>query len=279
MAGRLHTTETVRIPSAGRDIRALVLRPTKSARPQAETPGILWIHGGGYFLGMPEMVFMSRARNLVDRYGAVVVSPAYRLAGEAPFPAALGDCYAALLFLRECAGALGVNDAQLMVGGESAGGGLAAATCLLARDMGQVSVAFQMPLYPMIDDRPTPSSRDNHAPVWNTARNRDGWRCYLGGLSGGSVPPYAAPAREADLSGLPPAYSFVGDVEPFYCETVAYFEGLRRAGVDAVLDVYPQWFHVYDMLLPFRRRSKEAIARFEKRYLHAVATCFAPQRA
>ena len=98
---------------------------------------------------------MSRARNLVIKYGAIVVSPEYRLAGQVPYPAALEDCHRALMYLKEHADELGVRSDQIMVGGESAGGGLAAALCMYEKDIGGVNIAFQMPLYPMIDDRGT----------------------------------------------------------------------------------------------------------------------------
>lgn len=164
-ARKLHTIEKRMIPASDRDIRVLILRPTESARPQENTPGILWLHGGGHLHGMYQKILLSHARFLVEKHGAVVVAPEYRTAFEKPFPADLEDCYAALLFLKVHADELGINDAQIMVGGESAGGGLTVATCLLARDLGEVNVAFQMPLYPMLDDRETASSRDNHAPV------------------------------------------------------------------------------------------------------------------
>ena len=147
-------------------------------------------------LGMADMVHASCGKLLAKRYGAVVVSPAYRLAGEAPFPAALEDCYAALLYFYLHADELGIRRDAIVVGGESAGGGLAVATCLLARDMGEVPVAFQIPLYPMLDSNDTPSSRDNHGKVWNTRRNHWGWRHYLAELHGvDRVPAYASPAR------------------------------------------------------------------------------------
>ena len=158
----------LRIPTAQGSIPVLVLSP--KAAPE-NAPGILWLHGGGYVAGMKEMVHMSRAVELVKRFGAVVLSPGYRLALQAPYPAAMDDCYAALLYLRSHAAALGVRSDQLMVGGESAGGGLCAAVCIRARDEGTVNVAFQMPLYPMLDDRDTETSRDNHGRVWNTRRN------------------------------------------------------------------------------------------------------------
>ncbi len=276
--GRYYTVEKRKIPSTGRNIKILILKPTKNAKPEKETPGILWIHGGGYATGMAEMVYMSRALNLVKKYGAVVVALSYRLSGEATYPAALEDCYAALKYLKEHTEELGVNESQIMVGGESAGGGLTAALCMYARDKGEVNIAYQMPLYPMIDDRDTDSSRDNYAPVWNTKRNHAAWKMYLGELYGKDVPPYAAPARQTDYSGLPPAYTFVGDIEPFYCETLTYIDNLKKAGVEAKVDVYPNCFHAFDMLTPFRRVSKKAIAEFEKQYLYAVEKYFAEQK-
>ena len=266
---KLYTVEKRNIPSPGGQMKLLILRPTVNARPRENTPGVLWIHGGGYALGMAAMVYMSRALNLVKKYGAVVVSPEYRLAGRAPYPAALEDCYAALRYLKEHAQELRINPDRLMVGGESAGGGLTAALCMLARDRGEICVAFQMPLYPMLDDRDTDSSRNNHGLSWNTRRNHAAWKLYLSGLTG-EAPPYAAPARQTDYVGLPPCYTFVGDREAFFCETLAYVENLRRAGIPAQPDVYSTGFHAFDMLLPFRKISKQAIAEFEKQYLYAA---------
>jgi len=223
------------------------------------------------------MIYISRAVGLVKKYGAVVVTPEYRLAGKAPYPAALEDCYAALKFLKAHAEEFGCNPAQIMIGGESAGGGLTAALCMYARDLGEVKIAFQMPLYPMIDDRDTPSSRDNHGISWNTKKNHAAWKRYLRGLDEREPPAYAAPARQTDYSGLPPMYTFVGDKEAFYCETLAYAENLKKAGVDANVDVYPTGFHAFDMLLPFRKVSKRAVAAFEKAFLCAAEHCFAPQ--
>ena len=271
-----YTVERVTIPSAGGSMKLLILRPVAAAKPREQTPGILWIHGGGYVTGMASMVFFSRAVSLVKRYGAVVISPEYRLAGKAPYPAALEDCYAALLYLKEHAADLGVCSGKLMVGGESAGGGLTAALCMLARDRGEVKIAFQMPLYPMLDDRDTPSSRDNRGFPWNTKRNHAAWKQYLREVAG-EAPPYAAPARQKDYTGLPPAYTFVGDREPFYCETLTYVEKLREAGVSAAVDVYPTGFHAFDMLLPMRRISRQAIAAFERQYCYAAEQYLAEQ--
>ena len=188
--------EKIKIPSKGRKIPALVLYPRQ--RP-AQATGVLWIHGGGYITGMKEMVHMSRAVDLVKRFGAAVISPGYRLAPFSPYPAAAEDCYTALLYLKEHAGEMGVREDQIMVGGESAGGGLCAAVCIMARDRGEVKVAFQMPLYPMLDDRDTESSGDNHGKGWNTRKNHMAWRCYLRGQDRENLSPYAAPARLEDF--------------------------------------------------------------------------------
>lgn len=267
--------ERVRIVAGRRRMSALVLKPT---HPRADAPGVLWIHGGGYATGMKEMVFMSRAVDLVERYGAVVVSPAYRLSWRAPYPAALDDCYAALLWMRDHAVELGVNPAQLMVGGESAGGGLTASLCLLARDRGEVAVAYQMPLYPMIDNLDTASSADNHNKIWNTRRNHQAWRLYLRkDARSPQVSPYAAAARAADLAGLPPAYTFVCTGEPFYAETLAYVEALQAAGVPAEVDVYEGLYHAFDMMEPDLPESQLARQRFCEHFERACTTYFAPQ--
>ena len=271
-----YKTRKVSIPSDGEEMKMLILSPSDTDR-SSNRPGILWIHGGGYITGMSGMVYMSRAKNLVKKYGAVVVSPEYRLAGKAPYPAALMDCHFALLYLKAHAKELGVREDQIMVGGESAGGGLAAALCMYEKDHGGVNIAYQMPLYPMIDNEYTETSCDNHAPVWNTKRNHFGWNHYLRGISGQEVPCYAAPARRKEYAGLPPAYSFACTAEPFYAETLTFIENLRNAGVEATVDIYQGLFHAFDMLLLFLKVSRQAAAQFEKQFAYAVKHYFAPQ--
>ena len=152
---------------------------------------MLWIHGGGYAIGTPEQS-RATARRLVAATDCVVALPDYRLSTQAPCPAALHDRYDALLWLRDHADELGIASDQLVVGGDSAGGGLTAAVTLLARDRGEVAVAFQVPLYPMIDDRPTASSCDDDAPVWNTAIDEAAWDLHLS--------PCAATAQQAQAT-------------------------------------------------------------------------------
>ena len=253
-------------------VPAVVVRPKETVK---KAPGVLWIHGGGYITGLKEMVFMSRAIDLVKKFGAVVVCPGYRLAVRAPYPAALQDCYRALLYMKAHAGRLGINRDQIMVGGESAGGGLCAALCMLARDKGTVNVAFQMPLYPMLDNLDTASSRDNHGKVWNTRRNHLGWRMYLRGRARKKVCPYAAAARQTNYENLPPAYTFVGDGEPFHSETLTYIKHLQDAGIEASADVYHSNMHAFDMLRPDLPESREAIRKFEEVFAYAAGHYFA----
>ena len=275
MAYRLWPEKDIRVKKIriGR-IPALFLMPEVRKR---NVPGILWIHGGGYMTGMKEMVYMSRAVDLVREHGAVVLSPGYRLSFMAPYPAAIEDCYQALVYLKEHAKELDIRDDQIMVGGESAGGGLTAALCMMAKDKGEVKIAFQMPLYPMIDNFDTESSRDNHGRVWNTRRNHQAWRMYLRGDAKKEVSPYAAAARQTDYRGLPPAYTFVGDGEPFYSETLDYIENLQKAGVPAKADVYHTDMHAFDMMKPKEETSRKAIMRFEEEFRYAKEHYFAKQ--
>jgi acetyl esterase/lipase len=127
----------------------------------------------------------------------------------------------------------------------------------------------------MMDNFDTETSRDNHGRVWNTRRNHLGWRLYLREHAHDQVPAYAAPARQTDYAGLPPAYTFVGKGEPFYAETLAYIENLRAAGVSAQADVYDTDMHAFDMLDPNGPESAKAIAAFLERFAYAQANCFA----
>ena len=273
--GKGFSSEKIRIPTRSGEMKLLILKP-EAADPRG-APGVLWIHGGGYISGMTGMIYFSRGLDLVKEFGAVVVTPDYRLAPGHPYPAAFEDCCDALVWLKDHAADLGVRSDRIIVGGESAGGGLAAAVCLYARDSGCVNVAFQIPLYPMIDDRDTASSRDNHLPLWTTFWNHRGWKAYLGSTPPDSVPCYAAPARCEDFSGLPPLITFVGDAECFYCETLAYADSLRKAGVPAVADVYHAPVHGFDMLLPFLKVSKKAVSKLRRDVRYALDNYFAPQ--
>ena len=233
----------------------------KSANRPIAHIGLLWIHGGGYITGMKEMVYMSRAVDLVRKYGVTVYSPGYRLAWQKPYPAAVADCYRVLEYIAG-------KEKTVMVGGESAGGGLAVAVCMMARDRG-IHIAYQFPLYPMISNIDTESSCDNHGKVWNTRRNHFGWRLYLRKGAKRQVSPYASPAWQTDYSNLPPCYTFVGDGEPFYAETLRYVEKLKADGVKAEVDVYHTNMHAFDILRD-DVLSRIAIEKFEQQFVIAL---------
>jgi acetyl esterase/lipase len=240
-------------------------------------PGVLFLHGGGYAFGSPEQ-FASVFRMLLQTRDCVIVAPDYRKSLEAPYPAAVDDCYGSLLWLKRNAAELGVRDDQLLVMGMSAGGGLTAAVSLMARDRGEVRIAHQMPLYPMIDHRMvTESSRDNDAPVWGSRHNRVAWDLYLRGLAGGGVPKYASPALETDYAGLPPTTTFVGELDPFLDETVAFAQGLRAAGVPVELRRYRGCYHGFDMIRAGAKVSREANQFLCDRFADAVDRDFAKQ--
>ena len=277
MSNRHHFRTEKRIIPVGRHrLQIRIIRPVRE--PPGEHPGVLWIHGGGYQSGSSKDVYVTRALSLTVKFGAVIIAPDYRLSRKCPYPAGLQDCYEALLYLRDHAKELNIREDQIMVGGESAGGGLTVAVCMLARDRGEVNIAYQMPIYPMLDDRDTETSRDNHATNWNTKKNHKAWKRYLREAYGTDlVSPYAAPARQTNYQNLPPCYTYVGDIEPFYRETVDYVENLQKAGVEASLDVYPDWFHAYDVLFPMAKISREAIRKFEKHFAYALVHYSASQ--
>lgn len=264
--------------SDGTQMRTLVLTPAGGAH--GDVPCVVFLHGGGYVLGTAEekIEFMER---LMAASPCIMVAPNYTLALDAPYPAALDDAYLALLWARDNAERLGARADQLFVVGESAGGGLAAALAIKARDEGEVAIAFQMPLFPMLDDRGiTESAKDNDAPMWNQKSNDLAWRLYLGPLYGtDGVPALAAPSRLTDFAGLPPAYSYVGTIEPFYDETRIYFEQLEAAGVEAHLDTYEGGFHGFDEIGKKKPLGKLARQRLYDAFREACETRFAAQPA
>lgn len=231
----------VDVPGGG---TARVFASTAAAAPR---PAVLWIHGGGFVIGSPAQDDPLTTR-LARELGAVVVAPTYRLAPEHPFPAALDDLYAALTWIHEHADALGVRRDRVAVAGASAGGGLAAGLTLRARDRSGPPVAFQLLVYPMLDDRTVGRPVDGrHHRLWSADDNRFGWTSYLGREPGGSeVPVQAAPARAGSLAGLPPTWIGVGTLDLFHDEDLAYAQRLEAAGVAVARDVVPGAFHGFD---------------------------------
>lgn len=250
-------------------VRVRVYRPDHQP---AKLPALLWIHGGGYVMGDIEQDDRLM-KQLAKRIGLVAVSVDYRLAPEHPFPAPVEDCYAALKWLFAHAGQLGVEPSRIAIGGASGGGGLAAGLALLVRDRGEVPVAFQLLIYPMIDDRNvTPASYAITDPrMWNRESNRLGWRAYLGRDGGGAdVSPYAAASRATDLRDLPPAYIPVGALDLFVDENIEYAQRLIQAGVPTELHVYPGAFHGFDLFAPHAKVSKQFKADRDSALMRAL---------
>jgi acetyl esterase/lipase len=245
-------------------VRVLVTTPVE--REEAG-PAVLWIHGGGMIVGTPQFEAMGSGRVARD-LGVIVVSPDYRLAPEHQFPAGLDDCMATLRWMRDHAEELGIDADRIAVMGGSAGGGLAAAVAQRSHDEG-ITLRAQVLVYPMLDDRT--ALREDHAGRgrfgWTPAANRFGWTAYLGReprLS--DAPAYAAPARRSDLTGLPPTWIGVGDLDLFYDEDVAYAENLTARGIPCELVTVPGMYHGADGIAPkasvlqaFRRGMTEHV--------------------
>jgi acetyl esterase/lipase len=256
----------VRVEAAGMSAAsARVLRPAVGT-PRA---AVLWFHGGGLILGRPEQDD-ARCAELVRALGVAVVVPRYRLAPEHPFPAALDDGLAAWRWLHDH---LDLPRGAVAVGGESAGGGLAAALAQRLRDLGGPQPACQVLVYPMLDDR-TAADRGldggGHV-LWNNHSNRTGWSAYLGGPPGApTVPRYASPARRSDLGGLPPAWIGVGTLDLFLAEDRDYARRLTAAGVPCDLDEVPGAVHGFLGLAPgapISRAATRAQVAFLRRHL------------
>ena len=256
--GRFRLTTHVATGLAGApDVELLLLRPRDAVTP---VPLIFHLHGGGLIVGTMYDDVLAAAQ-LAAEVGGAVASVSYRLAPEYPYPAALEDAYTALAWLVSEADGLGIDPGQVVLEGVSAGGGLAAATALLARDRGGPQLAGQMLVCPMLDDRNDTLSSRQMAGVgaWDRTANATAWDAYLPGSAGDpDVTPLAAPARAGDLSGLPPAYVDVGSAETFRDEAVSYADAIWRSGGRAELHVWPGGSHGFDYMAPAATLSRDA---------------------
>lgn len=217
-------------------------------------PALLWIHGGGYLIGdaaQDDVLCRRFAREL----GATVVAVNYRLAPEHPYPTPLEDCYAALQWMVTLPA---VDRTRVAIGGASAGGGLAAALALLTRDRGEIDLAAQILVYPMLDDRTVERDDLDHPGLrlWNNSSNKFGWSAYLKDADRD----VAVPARRTDLAGLPPAWIGVGTLDLFHDEDLAYAERLREAGVRCEVKVVDGAFHGFDGIAPKAQVSQDFFA-------------------
>ena len=261
------TVRKVPGPNGAPEVQVWIYRPRDV---QGSMPCIFHIHGGGYVAGDAAQAEGGH-RPLAADLGCCIVSVDYRLAPETPHPGPVEDCYAALTWLVANAEALSVDTNRIGVMGESAGGGLAAALALMVRDRGQLSLAFQHLIYPMLDDR-TCVAADPHPfvgeVIWTPHNNHFGWTSLLGHEPGREgVSAYAAPARADDLGGLPPTFISTGSLDLFLEEDLEYARRLLRAGVPVELHVYPGGFHAFNVApgvnvaIQAQRDSRAALKR------------------
>ncbi|MBI9015059.1 MAG: alpha/beta hydrolase [Clostridiales bacterium] len=256
----------------GRSIRVVVYKPVNSNK---DIPGLLYMHGGGYIMGSPEQDHGVMKEFLLKRQ-CVIVSPEYRKSFDRPYPAAIHDCYDTLKWMIKNHEELGFRKDQLFTAGISAGGGLTAAINLMARDLGEINIAYQMPMYPMLDDQMTTDSMKNHdGPIWNEALSKYAWDLYLANSKETSC--YAAPSRAESLENLPPLSTFVGSLDPFLDETLDYVKRLKQAGVSAECKVLEGAFHGFEVVNPKAKISIEAKTYILEQFNYAVNHYFKKQ--
>jgi acetyl esterase/lipase len=260
------TVQDVHMPSVeGRhSIRVRFYRP-KSLVP---VPAMLWIHGGGFVMGNSE-IDEDNNIGIVREIGIAVAAVNYRLAPGHPYPAPIEDCYDALRWLHSEAERLGVLPSRIAIGGSSAGGGLAAGLALMAHDRKDIPVAFQLLIYPMLDDRTAVRADLDLSGVrlWNNKCNHFGWTSYLQRAPGSAdIHPYAAPARREDLSGLPSTWMGLGAFDLFHDEDVMYAKRLADSGVTCELHVVERAYHAFDRFSP----KADVVKQFRQSYVDAM---------
>ncbi|WP_141904196.1 alpha/beta hydrolase [Lysinibacillus sp. FSL W7-1291] len=269
----VHTTNCMIPRGDGGEMLVKIYEPIE--RNRDKLPAMLWIHGGGFVMGHPDMDDLLCER-FVQTANCVVVSIDYRLAPEHPYPAAIEDCYAGLVWMTAEAPSLGIDVKRVAIAGASGGGGLTAALALMARDKGGPSIIFQMPLYPMLDNRnETPSSYEitDAQATWSRSNNLTAWRMYLGEEKDtNELSPYAVPSRADNLAGLPPTYTCIGQLDLFRDETFDYVTRLAQAGVDVEMNLYPGSFHCFEVFVP----EAEVSQRASQNYLDAMARALHP---
>jgi len=245
------SSDTIHIPSQstpGHSIRARVYKPENAEGPLT---AMFYAHGGGYQMGVPEQAH-AFFQDIIGKRNVAIIAPAYRLSliHDEPYPAGLNDCYDTLIWMKENAAELGIRDDKFIIAGHSGGGGMAAALTHKVVDTNAANIAFQMPIYPMMDHRQiTESSKIAGTMVWDKNSNDLAWNNYLGHISG-EIDEYASPALRTKFEGLPPTISFVGTMEPFKDEVINYMTSLKDAGVDTRFEVFDKCIHGTEILAP-----------------------------
>lgn len=257
-------------PSGAPDVMIRLYRPNDALAGGNELlPGFLEVHGGGFMMGNVEMMD-DWCQMISVKARCLVVNVEYRLAPEDPFPAGVEDCYATLAWMHTHATELGIDPERIAIGGQSAGGGIAAGLALLARDRSGPAISFQLLEIPEIDDRLDTASMKafQDTPFWNRPNAVFSWQHYLGSDHRGEPSIYAAPARAKDLSGLPPAYVSTMEFDPLRDEGIRYALGMLEAGISVELHSYAGTFHGSAFLPqaePTRRNTDEIITILRKR--------------
>ena len=260
LAERGFTERDVTIAGYGGD--EIIVSIIEKAGRSGTGPGFFHTHGGGMIVGDRwggVTIFLDWA----ERFNGAIITVEYRLAPEFPDPYPVEDCYAGLVWTAEHAEELGIDPARIVIGGASAGGGLAAGTTLLARDRQGPALLGQLLVCPMLDDRDatTSTKQIDGVGVWDRASNVTGWTALLGDRTGtDDVSIYASPARATDLAGLPSTYIDCGSAEVFRDEDVAYATKLWEAGVNAELHVWAGGFHGFEMLAAHAAVSQASVA-------------------
>jgi acetyl esterase len=237
-------------PDGAPDVALRIFQPRA---PRATRPAIFHIHGGGYVSGSAAMMDLANASRAAE-HDAVVASVEYRLAPEDRFPAAIEDCYAGLRWLADNAVRLGVDPNRIAIMGESAGGGLAAALALLARDRGGPGISAQFLIYPMLDHRTGGADdvRQNDTVgefVWTRRHNQFGWSCLRGkqNIDADRIP-YFSPSLATNVAGLPRCYMAAGSLDLFFEENIEYAVRLVRAGTAVEIHSYAGGIHSFDLV-------------------------------
>jgi len=247
--GTVTVTEYL-VPNGSIKVPLTVYRKAETA---GNRPIIFWIHGGGLIVGHRFQEQPTHAKLVAD-LDLVITSVDYRLAPEYPYPAGFEDCFAALNWVAENGVELGGDPHRILIMGGSAGGNLAAACAIAARDWGKPRLIGQMLFCPMLDDRLDSVSQQQYATntkAWGGDANKFAWECYLGANQGGDgVPATAAPGRLTDLSNLPPTFLDCGDAELFRDDVVAYASRLWAAGVPTDLHIWAGGCHGFEICAP-----------------------------
>ncbi|WP_328439759.1 alpha/beta hydrolase [Nocardia puris] len=250
LAGRPVDRREVLVPASdGFDIPMTVLTP---ATATAAAPCVYWLHGGGMIMG-DRFSQLDIPLEWLDAIGAIVVTIDYRLAPEYGGLVPVRDCYAGLLWIADHADELGIDPHRIVVAGTSAGGGLAAGTTLMARDLDGPPICAQILSCPMLDHRNTSTSSRQYSDeptIWTHETNAFAWNALLAGLADEHIPAYVSPSRAEDLTGLPPTYIDAGSAEVFRDEDVEFASRIWAAGGRAELHIWAGGFHGFDALFP-----------------------------